>query len=535
MVKLTTLDVVVLLGYVSLLVGIGIFVSYRRRHEDDQFLAGRSFGWFNVGLSIFGTNISPSFLIASASAAYATGMVTANFEWLAWPFLMLLAMIFAPHYLKMQIGTMPQFVRKRFGSSPATFLTFYALLSTVVLWLGGTLYAGGKLLSQIMDWPLVWAVFALIFVATFLTVSGGLAVVMVTDSFQSILILLGAGCLSVLALHEAGGLSRVLAIVPPERWTLLRPASDPNYPWYTILLGYPVLGIWFWCTDQTIVQRVLGARNLHQGQLGAQFAGFLKILTPLVFTIPGFVCFVLHPHLDDPDKAFMIMVSNYMPAGLIGMIIAVLIAALISTVDSGLNSFSTIYTLDIHKRWIKPNATPQELKLTGRITTIVIAALSMGIAMSMAKSDKNLFDLLQSIIAYFAPPMSAVFLVGILWKRATATAAMITLCGGSAVSLGIGIIDFFKKPLGDMLGRKIVLPHFLLISFILFVLLCLVMFVVSLLSRHSEDEQELCSLRAAHKDIDPKGVRTVWLGWYILAGIMAGIYLLFDLLPYMLR
>jgi len=530
LVTLTTLDIAVLVGYVMLLVGIGMFVSYRRRNEDDQFLAGRSFGWFNVGLSIFGTNISPSFLIASASAAYATGMVTANFEWLAWPFLMLLAMLFAPHYLKMKIGTMPQFVRRRFGQGPANFLSFYALLSTVVLWLGGALYAGGKLLSQILDWPLAGSVFALICVATFLTVAGGLAVVMVTDSFQSILMLAGAGLLSVLALHEAGGLSAVMETVPPDRWTLLRPLSDPDYPWHAMLLGYPVLGVWFWCTDQTIVQRVLGARSLKQGQLGAQFAGFLKILTPLVFTIPGFVCFVLHPELADPDAAFMTMVSTYMPAGVVGLIVAVLIAALISTVDSGLNSFSTIYTLDIHKRWIKPGATPHELKIIGRMVTVVIAALSMGIALSMDKSEKNLFDLLQSIIAYFAPPMSAVFLVGILWKKATARAAMVTLCGGSALSLGVGLLDFFKQPLAGVIGVELVLPHFLLTSFMLFAVLCLVMIFVSRFTSHSVEEQALGSLKDAYHE-HRRGARAVWLGWVILAAIMLGIYLVFNLMP----
>ncbi len=196
MIDLQPLDVAVLLGYVVLLVVIGLFVSYRRRNEDDHFLAGRSFGWFNVGLSIFGTNVSPSFLIASASAAYTTGMVTANFEWLAWWFLLLLAMVFAPHYLNTKISTMPEFVRRRFGRDAAGFLTWYALLSTVVLWLGGSLYAGGLLLSQIVDWPLWVSVCALMGIAALLTVAGGLAVVIVTDSFQSVLIVAGAALLT---------------------------------------------------------------------------------------------------------------------------------------------------------------------------------------------------------------------------------------------------------------------------------------------------------------------------------------------------
>jgi len=519
--ELSYLDAVVLAAYVLLLVGIGVLVSYRRRKEEDQFLAGRSFGWFNVGLSIFGTNISPSFLIASASAAYATGMVTANFEWLAWLFLLLLAMLFAPYYLHLSVGTMPQFVRSRFGTGPAEFVSWYALLSTVVLWLGGTSYAGGKLLSQILDWPLWCSVVALVGVATFLTVAGGLAVVIVTDTFQSILMLLGAASLTLIGLHATGGIGVLLESVPAERWALFRPASDPDYPWHAILLGYPVLGIWFWCTDQTIVQRVLGARDLRQGQLGAQFAAFLKILTPLVFTLPGFMCFVLHPGLDDPDKAFMTMVVNYLPSGMIGLIVAVLIAALVSTVDSGLNSFSTIFTLDVYLRKWKPGASPRHLKTVGRIATVAIAFVAVGIALSMQTVGKNLFDLLQGIIAYFAPPMAAVFLVGVLWKRATAAAALVTLCGGSFVCLGIGVMDFRKFP------HEGFWPHFLLMSFMLFAGLCAVMVVVSLLTRNASGETELPRLRETYREQEGRPGR-IWAGWLVLAAVMAGLYLLFN-------
>ena len=521
MVSFTSLDILVIATYLLLLICIGISVSYRRRREDDQFLAGRSFGWFNVGLSIFGTNVSPSFLIASAGAAYSTGIVTANFEWLAWLFLMLLAMVFTPHYLNLQIGTMPQLIRRRFGTAPAEFLSWYALLSTVVLWLGGTLYAGGALLSQITDWPLWASVLSLISVATFLSVAGGLAVVIVTDTFQSILILAGTAILSWISLRAAGGIDELRHAVLPERWVLLRPASDPSYPWHAILLGYPVLGIWFWCTDQTIVQRVLGARNMRQGQLGAQFAAFLKILTPFLFMTPGFACRVLYPNLADPDTCFMTMVANHMPSGMVGLIIVVLIAALISTVDSGLNSFSTIFTLDIYGRKLRPDAPARELKAVGRLATIGIAACSMGIALSMESAGKNLFDLLQSIIAYFAPPMASVFLIGVLWKRATSSAALVTLLGGSMVSLSIGLMDFAKFP------HEGFWPHFMLMSFLLFAGLCGVMVAVSLFTKNSQEEEVLLSLRETYT----RQVRSsafIWIGWGVLATIMGAIYVVFD-------
>lgn len=519
--RLKNLDFMVIAAYIILLIAFGSYVSIRRRHDEDQFLANRSFGWFNVGMSIFATNITPSMMIATASAAYATGMAIANFEWLGWLFLMLLAMVFAPHYLNTKISTMPQFVRRRFGPQSAEFLSWYALLSTIVLWLGGQLYVGALLLSQIMDWPLWVSAATLMGIATFLTVSGGLAVVIATDSFQSILIIAGGAILAIIGFNEIGGLERLLESVPAGKWALLRPVNDPHYPWHAILLGYPVLGVWFWCTDQTIVQRVLAARDLKQGQLGALFTGFLKISTPFLFILPGIFCFVLHPGLDDPNKAFMTMVSNYLPTGMVGLIVAVLVAALISTLNAGLNSFRTIFTLDIYARKLYPTASPHHIKNVGRVTTIATALMAFGIALAMQTSGKNLFDLLQSIIAYFAPPMAAVFLIGVLWQRATATAAFYTLIFGSAFSLSIGTMDFFNFP------EEKFWPHYLLMAFILFVCICAFMIVLSLLTRHTHYEEQFPTLAEAYRRGASHG-RIVWLGWAVLAVIMIGLYGLFN-------
>ncbi len=519
--RLRALDFVVIAAYVILLIVIGIYVSIRRRHEEDQFLANRSFGWFNVGLSIFATNVTPAIMIAAASAAYATGMATANFEWLAWPFLMLLAMVFAPHYLNTKITTMPQFVRRRFGPRAAEFLSWYALLSILIVWLGGTVYTGSLLLSQIMNWPLWVSAGTLMGTSTILTVAGGLAVIIVTDSFQSILIILGAALLTIIGLGEVGGLDRLLEAVPAERWTLFRPASDPSYPWHAVLLGYPVLGIWFWCTDQTIVQRVLAARNLKQGQLGVLFTGFLKIATPFLFTLPGILCFVLHPGLEDPDKAFMTMVCNHMPAGIVGLVVVVLIAALVSTINAGLNSFRTIFTLDIYVRKLHPNASPRHIRSVGRVTTLCIALVSVGIALFLQTSGKNLFDLGQSMMAYLAPPMAAVFLVGVLWRRATATAALYTLTIGSASCLGVGIMEFCKFPYGGFW------PHYLLLTFTLFVCVSSFMIVLSLLTRNADCEERFPTLAEAYR-LNGRDVRSVWSGWVVMGVIMLGLYVFFN-------
>ncbi len=519
--QLQTIDFVVIAVYAVSVIALGMGVSYRRRGSDDLFLAGRSFGWPSVGLSIFGTNVNPSFMIASCSVAYTSGMVAANFDWLAWWFLILLAMVFVPYYLTTGVSTMPEFMHRRFGTATHAYLSWYALFTTMILWLGGSLYTGALLMSQIMDWPLWVAALVLTIVATSFTVAGGLAAVVVTDVFQSVLMIGGALALTVIAFLEIGSVESVIAGVPDDYWTLIRPASDAKYPWPAMFLGYPVLGIWFWCTDQTIVQRVLGARDVRQGQLGCVFTGYLKVLPPFIFMLPGIFCYILHPDLNDPDQAFTTMVVNYLPAGMTGLIVAVLIAALVSTLDSGLNSFSTVFTLDIYVKNFRPDATPKEIKWLGRVTTVLVGVLAIGVVLAMDTVARNLFDLLQGVIAFVAPPMGAVFLIGVLWKRATAAAAFSTLVLGSIVSLGCGVCHLKEWPNAEFW------PHYLLLSFYLFAGICAFMILVSLLTRHSPEEQPLATLRQTYAK-QPSAARLVWGLWGVLAVIMLAIYILFD-------
>ena len=520
-VSLETLDWLVVVVYATVLIGIGFWVSFRRRGAEDLFLAGRSLSWPNVGLSIFGTNISPAMLIASCGIAYKSGMVAANFEWLAWWFMMLLAMLFVPHYLNTKISTMPEFMMRRFGQPTYRFLSWYALFTTIALWLGATLYTGGILFGQIMGWPVWLSVVVLTVIATSFTVAGGLAAVVITDAFQSILMIFGATVLTIIALAEVGSLDRLVYGVPPDYWKLIRPAADSQYPWPAVFLGYPVMGIWFWCTDQTVVQRVLGAKDLRHGQLGIVFAGYLKILPPFLFFLPGIICFVLHPKLASSDHAFITMVTTHWPVGMVGRVFAVLIAALISTLDSGLNSFSTIFTLDIYVKTLRPEATKKEIKWIGRAATLAAAGIGIVFTIAMGSASKDMFDLFQSVIGFIAPPMSAVFLIGVLWKRATSTAAISTLIVGSIVSLSVGACHIWDWPNAEFW------PHFLLLSFYLFVGICAFMVVISLLTQKSPEEENLPTLKETYTN---QGTQPgpVWTFWGLLAVIMLALYLVFN-------
>ncbi|MEM9237272.1 MAG: hypothetical protein AAGB14_10875, partial [Verrucomicrobiota bacterium] len=279
-----------------------------------------------------------------------------------------------------------------------------------------------------------------------------------------------------------------------------------------------------------IIQKPLSAENLKQAQLGTIFTGFLKVLPPFIFLLPGIMAAVLLPGIEDDKKVFLSMVNAFLPAGLVGLIVVVLVAAVVSTLSAGFNSFATVSTLDIYKRWINPEAGDHEAKQVGRVVTVLAALLSVGFAfmLSLVK-DSNLFNLFQGMIGYMAPPVTAVFLLGVFWRRATATAAVTTLVLGSAISLSIGVLDitnhFQREIEGEMTD---IWPHFLLLSFFIFVGLLAMMIVVSLLTKNSEVEEPLPSLRQTYRE-NPGIGRAGWLCWGALALLMLGIYGFFQL------
>lgn len=518
---LNGLDYGVIVAYIISVIVLGFWVSYKRRGSDDIFLAGRTLGWPNIGLSIWGTNISPSMMIASCGVAYSSGIVMGNSSWLAWVALVLMAMVFIPHYLNTKIFTMPEFMSIRYGKGCRDFLSWYTLVSTLLLWLGGTTLAGGVLMSQIIGWPVWLCIVVLMIIATSFTVAGGLAAVVATDSYQVVLMIVASTILTIVAVVKVGGLGELTSSVPGHYWNLFKPASDPDWPWPAVVFGYFTAAIWFWCTDQTVVQRALGAKSIEQGQLGIVFTGFLKILDPLIFFIPGIACFLLFPNLEDPDQAYMKMVTTCLPHGMIGLIIAVLIAALVSTVDSGLNSLSTVFTLDIYKRMFHPDAGQKTVTRVGRIATIIAACVSVGLSVILSFVEMNLFELLGSIIGFLAPTMSVVFLLGVAWKRATSTAAFWTLVVGSTVSAVIGVMYLIHWP------SKEFWPHFMMLSFYIFLGVLALMVFLSLVTSHGREEKVLPTIKETYQETGYKSGR-VWVAWGILAVVMVALYLIFN-------
>jgi SSS family solute:Na+ symporter len=520
---LQTLDYMVVLLYIIILVAIGYWVSFvkNKKKGENLFLAGHSLGWHSIGLTMWGTNVGPSMLVASAASGFSTGIAGANFSWYAFIFIMMLAMVFSPYYRITNVSTLPEFIGKRFNSKTRDALAWYSLVTILISWLGLTLYAGGILVTQIMDWPLWISVTVLVAIAAFFAVAGGLEAIAVTNVFQMILLIVVSFGLTITGIVKAGGLTAVYDSVPADYWHLFKSNDDPSYPWLPIVLGYPVLGIWFWCTDQSMVQSVLGAKSLKQGQIGTNFIAWLKIIDMPLFILPGILCFILFPAIAAPEEAYATMVTKLFPTGLIGLVMAVLIAALVSTIDSALNSLSTIFTLDIYVKKFKPESNQKEIIKIGRIVTLVGSVLGIFIALGLSKMEgSDLFMLFQSVLGFLAPPMAVVFLIGVLWKKATPIAANLVLSLGSVISIGIGICSLLK------IGGEDFWPHPLLLSFFIFVGLIVMIVLVSWITMKAYKGSPLPKLKETI--LKNEGHKMVWALWGILSLVMIGLYIFFN-------
>ncbi len=488
--KLQPIDFIIVAIYLLLLFIIGYMASFgKKKKEENLFLAGKSLNWYNIGFNMWGTNVGPSSLLAFASIGYSTGIVAGNFEWYAFVFLLLLAMVFAPRYIASKVTTMPEFMGRRYGNSTQNILAWYALIKILISWLSLGLFAGGFLVRQILGIPMWQSVIVLVLFAGIFTFAGGLKAIARVNVFQMILLILVSLTLSYLGLQKVGGISAMFHQTPAGYWNLIHPASDSKYPWPALLLGYPVAAVAFFCTDQAMVQSVLGAKNLEQGQLGVNFIGWLKVLALPLFILPGILCFILFPGLKDPNEAYMTMVTSLFPPGMNGLVIVVLIAVLVGTIGSSLNALSAVFTTDVYVKKINPAATNQQIIKIGRITVVAgcIFAVLVALAIDNIKG-LNLFDIFQSVLGFIAPSLSVVFLLSVFWKRTTRKAVNGILSYGSAFSLATGVLYLWVLTP----DKYHFWPHYLLLSFYIFAILFIAAIIISLTDRApSTNEQKM--------------------------------------------
>jgi len=510
------IDYLVLGLYALILLYVGFRFNKKEKNQQDIFLGGRTLKWWQIGFSIFGANAGPMMLIGFASIGFTHGIVASNFELLAWVFLMLLAMVFLPYYLKTKITTIPQFLLIRFGKRSYNFLIVYSLISILVVWLGSALYAGGLLISGIFGISLFTAIAVIAVIATSFTAIGGLKAVVRTGVFQSVIIIISSVILTFLGFQKIGSVDALVSQTPESYWKLFLPASNAAYSWVGILLGYPVVAIYYWCADQTIVQKVLAARDLKEGQYGAIFIGTLKVIMPIIFILPGIMCYVLFRDTA-PDNAYITMIKELMPHGLLGLSIAALIASLVDTVSSSLNSFCTVFTLDVVQQFKVLNRA-QQVRM-GKWVTVVAAIVGVGIALLFSYSGKGFFDLTQGLVSILSPPLAVVFLWGIFWKRINGKAAEIVLYGGGFICLVLGACHVLNYPYEGYW------PHFLMLSFYIFVALSVVIVAVTLLTK-SEVKTEVPTLLDVKDKMGSSS--SIWWTWAALATVMMAIYIYFN-------
>jgi|GraSoiStandDraft_15_1057317.scaffolds.fasta_scaffold05573_3 SSS family solute:Na+ symporter len=441
------LDVAIILLYMSGILTIGLLSVRRIKITGNVFfLAGRSLSWPLVGAALFASNISTIHLVGLTASGYNEGLVWGNFEWMASYTLILLSLVFAPFYFRTRIATLPEFLERRYSPASRSFLAFMAIVAALFIHIGMSLYAGAAVFHRFFGINVVTSIVIISAVVAIYTVLGGLRAVVITETVNTVILILGAllilaFSLAALSGHGIHSLEQFRAAAKPEQLSMLHSHDSAGLSWYAVLLGYPILGIWYWCTDQTIVQRVLGARSSEDAQLGPLFAGFLKILPVFLLVLPGVIAYVLFHNIigSESNQALPVLIEQLIPTGVRGVITAAVLAALMSAVAAALNSIGTLVAVDIVAR-LRPGTSDRAQVTIGRISSVVVMLLAMAWSTQGGRYS-SIFEAINAIAADLAPPITVVFLWGVLWRRGTKQASLYTLICGFAMGAIAFILD----------------------------------------------------------------------------------------------
>jgi len=492
--RIPVLDLIIIVVYLAGILTIGI-LSVRKLKLNSQayFLAGRSLPWGMVGAALFAANISSIHLVGLAASGYNEGMVWGNFEWMATFTLILLGLVFAPFYFKSRIETLPEFLERRYSPASRIVLAFMAIMAALFIHIGMSLFAGAAVFKQFFGIDVITSIILVSVVTAVYTILGGLRAVVVTETIQTGVLILGAVMITAFALlalpgHGIHNLAELKAAVKPDQLSMIQTHSTAGLNWYAVLLGYPILGVWYWCSDQTIVQRVLGARSQKDAQLGPLFAGGLKILPVFIMVFPGVLGYVLFRDVIGPDsnQTLPVLINQLIPTGFKGLISAGLLAALMSTIAAALNSSATLVAVDIVGRW-KPGLSDEKTVRIGRWSAVVVMLLAMAWS-TQGSRYSSIFEAINAIASHLAPPITTVFLWGIFWRRGTKQASMITLISGFTLGAVSFLIDLPVFGTEKIITHKLGIP-FMMQAWWMFCLCSLIFVVVSFLTPKPDPRQ----------------------------------------------
>ncbi len=471
-------DWIVLGIYFLALIGVAVWVILQKnKNTEDYFLAGRNVGWFVIGASIFASNIGSEHVVGLAGTGAESGMPMAHYELHAW-IVLVLGWLFLPFYMRSKVFTMPEFLEKRFDSRSRWFLSVFSLVGYVITKVSVTIYAGGIVVSELIGIPFWYGAIGIVVFTGIYTVVGGMKAVIYTETLQTIILIAGSVIITILGLQEVGGWDTLKETVGSNHFNMWRPTNDPDFPWTGLLFGGTIVGIWYWCTDQYIVQRTLAASTIKIGRRGAIFGAYLKILPIFIFLIPGIIAFALAKQgalsYEKADEVFPVLVKTLLPVGLKGLVAGGLMAALMSSLASVFNSCSTIFTIDIYKK-LKPYTSERRLLNVGKLATVIMVIMGIIWIPIMNKIGGGvLYQYLQSVQSYIAPPITAVFLLGVLWKRVNSKAAIVTLFSGLVMAVLRITAEIFKDDVSGIIYQfaTINFAHMAIFMFIFSVIIC---------------------------------------------------------------
>lgn len=493
MASLTIYDIIVIAVYFVIVFGVAWWATLKEKNQvssDDYFLGGRNLGWFVIGASLFASNIGSEHLIGLAGSGYANGVPEAQYEILAGIILLMLGWVFVPFYLKSGVSTMPEFLEQRYSAGARQYLSWISILSYVLTKISVTILAGGVVFEVIGVNFWVGAI-VLVLATGVYTIFGGLKAVVYTDMIQMFVLVFGSIAVTWFGLNKLGGFDELYASVDPEYFKLWRDIDNDKFPWTGMLFGAPILGVWYWCTDQFIVQRVLSAKNLDNARKGTIFAGYLKMLPILLFVVPGIVAAALVNKglltIEESNQTLPELVKAVLPPGLVGLVVAGLFAALMSSLSSVFNSCSTLITLDIYKKYV-PKASEAQLVKVGQLAVVILVIFGLLWTQFIKLFSEELFQYIQKVQAYISPPIAAVFLLGIFFRRLNKSGAIYSLWSGFILGGLRFALEPFKDSLSGLLHTYASI-NFLHFAIFLFVVCSAILVVVSLLTPKPDQDK----------------------------------------------
>jgi solute:Na+ symporter, SSS family len=528
------LDWVMVAAYFVAVGAIAWWVMKQKQETTaDYFLASRHVAWYIIGASILASNIGSEHIVGLASTGVKSGVAFAHYELHSWCVL-LLGWVFIPFYLRSKVFTMPEFLELRFSAKSRWFLSVMSLVAYVLTKVSVTVFAGAVVFETLMGVDFWVGALIIVVITGVYTALGGLKVVVYTDTMHSATLIVGSSIVTLIALIQAGGWGDVVASVGPEKLNMF-PPLDSDAPWLGLLLASPIVGIWYWCTDQCIVQRTLTAKDETNARRGAIFAAYLKLFPFFIFLIPGIAAVALAAQgklvIDDPNKVFPTLVATLLPVGIRGVVVGGLLAALMSSLAAVFNGCSTLFTMDIYKK-LKPAASERELVHIGRVATLIVVILGIIWIPILKSMSGSLYEYLQNVQAFIAPPITATFLLGIFWKRINSKGAITALVTGFLLGMTKLTLETVAKDAGGAIGA-VANFNFLYFAPSLFAFCALVLIVVSFLTGVPDKEkiQGLCF--ASLTDEDKKASRASWNYWdvihtVIILGIIASLLFYFS-------